>query len=212
MAKVTRAYEGNLELAPGQHKHIIWLGDFNRHHPRWDKPSDTRLFTQEALTSAEKLIGLVANAGLDLALPPQKPTHKHNVTKKWTRLDQVFISDHSLDALTACDTVQDSPGICTDHIPILTELNMPLSRALTKTIENFREVDWDKFRAELRTQLNFLGNPRRIDDQQRLDTECSGITDAIQNVIAVQVPKSEISPKSKRWWSKELTSRKFKAT
>ena len=205
MAKVTRAYEGNSEQNPGQRKHIIWLGDFNRHHPRWDKPTDTRLFTREALINAEKLINLVANAGLDFALPPQKPTHRHNVTKKWTRLDQVFISDHSIDALTTCDTVRKSPGICTDHLPILTELNMPLTRAPIKSIENFREVDWDKFRIELRAQLNPLGNPRTIEDQQGLDAECSGVTDAIQNTIAAKVPKSEISPKSKRWWSKELT-------
>jgi hypothetical protein len=25
--------------------HILWVGDFNRHHPAWDNPEDTRLFT-----------------------------------------------------------------------------------------------------------------------------------------------------------------------
>jgi hypothetical protein len=28
-----------------QDHHLIWLGDFNRHHPYWDKPKDNRLFT-----------------------------------------------------------------------------------------------------------------------------------------------------------------------
>jgi hypothetical protein len=27
-----------------QDHHLIWLGDFNRHHPYWDKPEDNRLF------------------------------------------------------------------------------------------------------------------------------------------------------------------------
>ena len=25
--------------------HVIWVGDFNRHHPAWDRPEDARLFT-----------------------------------------------------------------------------------------------------------------------------------------------------------------------
>jgi hypothetical protein len=47
----------------------IWLGDFNRHHPHWDDPNDTRLFTQAAIRDAEVLISAVAELGLDLALP-----------------------------------------------------------------------------------------------------------------------------------------------
>ena len=61
--------------------HIIWLRDFNRHHLLWDSPEDTRLFTNEATEAAEKLIAMVADAGLDLALPSGLPTHEHNVTK-----------------------------------------------------------------------------------------------------------------------------------
>lgn len=207
LARVSKAYEGVSRFNERhQQKHIIWLGDFNRHHPHWDDPSDIRLFTREATRSAEILINLIAEAGLDLALPPQKSTHRHNVTKKWTRLDQVFLSDHSVDALISCDTVRKSPGICTDHLPILTELNMSVAHTPAKTIENFREVDWDKFRAELRTQLSLLGRPRPIEDQASLDEACQKVTEAIQGTITVQVPTSEISPKAKRWWTKELTA------
>jgi hypothetical protein len=46
---------------------------------------------------AETLIEAVAEVGLDLALPSVIAAHQHNVTKRWTRLDHVFISDHSLD-------------------------------------------------------------------------------------------------------------------
>ena len=82
--------------------HVLWVGDFNRHHPYWDNPSDTRLFTSKALNNAKILIKAVADAGLELALSSGLPTHVHNVTKKWTRLDQVFLSDHSTDLLTMC--------------------------------------------------------------------------------------------------------------
>jgi retrotransposon-encoded endonuclease len=62
--------------------HILWLGDFNQHHPHWDDPNDTWLFTKEALKAAETLIEVVVALGLDLALPSRLPTHLHNVTKK----------------------------------------------------------------------------------------------------------------------------------
>jgi hypothetical protein len=92
-------------------KPILWLGDFNRHHPHWDDPADTRLFTRSAIHNAEILITAVAELGLDLVLPPGIPTHLHNVTKKWTRLDQVFISEDHLDAIITCEALSNSPGI-----------------------------------------------------------------------------------------------------
>jgi len=70
--------------------HCLWLGDFNRHHPHWDSPEDTRLFTNEAISAAEVLIDAVAEAGLEMTLPSGTPTHCHLATKKWSRLDQVF--------------------------------------------------------------------------------------------------------------------------
>jgi hypothetical protein len=94
--------------------HIIWLSDFNRHHPHWDDPNDTRLFTGEAVKDAEVLIEVVAEVGLDLALLSSIPMHLHNVTKKWSRLDQVFLSDHSENLLIACNTETEHRGINTD--------------------------------------------------------------------------------------------------
>jgi exonuclease III len=98
--------------------HISWLGNFNRHHPHWDDPSDTRLFTSEAIKDAEVLIEALAEVGLELALPSGTLTHYHNVTKRWSRLDHVFISEHSENLLIACDTQLEQRGINTDHLPI----------------------------------------------------------------------------------------------
>jgi len=106
-----------LERVETEEAHIIWLRDFNRHHPYWDSPEDIRLFTTDAMAAAEKLIEAVADTRLELALPCSIPTHKHNVTKQWSRLDQVFISDHSSTILTLCDTCAASiPTIC-QYIP-----------------------------------------------------------------------------------------------
>ena len=185
--------------------HILWVGDFNRHHPYWDDPGDTRLFTPNATEAAEKLIEAVADIGLDLALPSGIPTHRHNVTKLWSRLDQVFISDHSESLLITCDTLPDQRGINTDHLPILTELNLRANVVAEGEIPNFRNVDWEDFRKELSAQLNKFPPPTPIDNQRQLDFGCDSLTKAIQRTIAIQVPVTNLSPKSKRWWTKELT-------
>lgn len=189
----------------GRKDTIIWLGDFNRHHPPWDDPSDTRLFTRTALNDAEILISTIAEAGLDLALPPGIPTHLHNVTKRWTRLDHVFISKDALDAVITCDTLPDTPGINTDHLPILTTLDLTLARAPTSHPKNFCNVDWEEFKKRLETKLELLDPPTRILTQGELDKACRELTEAIQDVIKSEVPVSEPGIKAKRWWTKELT-------
>lgn len=97
--------------------HTLWVGDFNRHHLHWDNSNDARLFTTDALNTADTLIETVAALGLDLALPSGIPTHYHNVTKKWSRLNQVFISDHSTEMIESCDTETHFRSIKTDHLP-----------------------------------------------------------------------------------------------
>ena len=182
----------------------IWLGDFNRHHPHWDDPTDTRLFTRAATGDAEILISAVAGAGLDLALPPGIPTHVHNVSKRWSRLDQVFISEDDLDSVITCDVLTDSPGINTDHLPILTTLDLSIPRAPSTPPKNFRNVDWEIFEKELTSELDRLPPPTCIHTQGELNNACLKLTEAIQKVINEKVPAKALGIKAKLWWSKEL--------
>ena len=184
---------------------VLWLGDFNRHHPLWDDPNDDRLFTPEAMDAAEVLIEAIADIGLELTLPSGIPTHQHNVTKGWSRLDQVFLLEHSENMLISCDTRTDLQGILTDHLPIVTILDLLMEPSAESPYPNFREVDWDEFRTSLENQLLNLLPPERILNQNQLDSSCEMLTSAIQNVIQEQVSITVITPKSKRWWTKELT-------
>ena len=106
--------------------HTMWVGDFNQHHPHWDDPNDMRLFTAGALKDAESLIETLATLGLEMALPNGIPTHLHNITKRWLRLDQVFISDHSTELIKVCDTETHFRSINTDHLPIVMQLNLKI--------------------------------------------------------------------------------------
>lgn len=154
----TRSLPNNPPLGRRENSNAtLWLGDFNRHHPHWDNPADTRLFTRTALDNAEALISVIAGLGLDLALPPGIPTHLHNVSKKWTRLDHVFISEEHLETIITCDTMPNNPGINTDHLPILTTLDLNLTRVQPNPPRNFRDVDWEDFEKELARKLDELG-------------------------------------------------------
>lgn len=86
---------------------------------------------------ADELIDGVASAGLELALPKGMPTHLHNVTKKWTRLDQVFISDHLLKLIESCETVTKFRNVKTDHLSITTVLNLSIMKQQPKLFHNF---------------------------------------------------------------------------
>ena len=191
--------------------HYIWLGDFNRHHPYWDNPKDTRLFTKEATTAAEILIEAVAGVGLEMALPSGTPTHQHNVTKKWSRIDQVFISDHSTDMLITCDMLPEHRGIRTDHLPILTKLNLDAASETPMAHRNFRAVDWERFQKALDRNLTRLSPPSLINTQTQLDAACANITSALQDTIKAEVPVTTICAKSKRWWTKELSTMRKEA-
>ena len=128
---------------------------------------------------AEKLIDAVTDVGLDLALPSRLPTHKHSITKWWTRLDQVFLSTHSVKTLIFCDTLPEERGVNTDHLPVLTELRLEVTITIAEPILNFQDVNWEEFRAELRKQLDKTPNPTHISNQAQLDTQCEKLMKAL---------------------------------
>ena len=73
-----------LNIGLGANNHILWCGDFNKHHPLWDDKADEHLFTPQALREAAILIGLLADEGLEMALLKGVPTLKHMVTKLYS--------------------------------------------------------------------------------------------------------------------------------
>ena len=202
-----RNYKEILGSAETQSKHhLMWVGDFNRHHPCWDLPDNNSLFTKEATARAEILIQLIVEIGLDLALPAGTPTHEHNITKRWSRLDQVFVTEHTLDVLMQCKALLMEQGLNMDHFPVISNLDINIDITPKKAISNFRDVDWKEFRKVLGGKINKWGVPNFIRSQAMLDRECDKLTTALQETIGEVVPEVILGPQAKRWWTKELTN------
>jgi hypothetical protein len=67
----------------------------------------------------------------------------------------------------------------TDHLPILTELDLSATPAAGKAMHNFREVEWDKFNKVLDKHLTREHTPENIINQQQLDDCCNKLIEAI---------------------------------
>ena len=71
-------------LRPKECDHMIWLGNFNRHHPLWDEEHNNHLFTNMVLNSAQKVLTLLADYSISQVLPKDIPTLQSSSTGNWT--------------------------------------------------------------------------------------------------------------------------------
>ena len=85
--------------------HILWMGDFNRHHPMWDESCNAHLFTRSNLDKAQLLIDAAAKLGLRMVLPKDLPTLCALATGNYIRPDNMFTSDTLADVIVSCTTV-----------------------------------------------------------------------------------------------------------
>jgi ribonuclease HI len=192
-------------LRPTADDHMIWTGDFNRHHPLWDEDRNTQLFTNTYLNAAQPLLDLIADYGMIMMLPKGLPTLQSSSSKNWTRPDNVFCTDHTGESFISCTTNPALRGPATDHVPILSILEFVVPRATVETKHNFRETDWEEFQEKLDLELAKIPPAQPLVDIDEFQTAARNLTITIQNIIEQVVPKSKPNPHSKRWWTKDLT-------
>lgn len=118
----------------------LLLGDFNRHHPMWDEERNLHLFTNPNLNEAQLLIDLVADYNLVMTLPARLPTLQSLTTGNYTRVDNVFISADIAQIVDSCTTMPELRPAKTDHMPIITELDLAVERVCSRKRWNFRRA------------------------------------------------------------------------
>lgn len=90
-------------IAEGNDTHMIWAGEFNRHHLLWDNDKDIHLFTRQALRNTEGLIELMADHGMEMSLPKGIPTLQHMRSKRYSRPDNVLCTATLQPFITRCE-------------------------------------------------------------------------------------------------------------
>ena len=187
----------------------VWLGDFNRHNPWWEDPSNSRLFTNRNLDEAQILIDLLSDYNMDLALPQYTPTIVNSRGGN-TRPDNIFISQDISDWIVKCEVLTDRPPRA-DHFPIVTHLDFPILRPIKVQAWNFRATDWDLFRRELANALATNPPVEQLHDVTQIDSALQSLETAVLDTMGKVVPKSNPTPYSKRWWTKELDVARIKS-
>ena len=195
-------------MVTGIETHMIWAGDFNRHHPLWDDDRDTHLFTRQALRNAEGIIELLAEFDMVMALPKGLPTLQHMRTKKYSRPDNVFCNSALQPYVLICEVNSQHRPTSTDHFPITTQLDLPQSRIHSDPSCNFRTADWDDFKNALGERLDLLPKPGPVENIEQLTIMGDCLTQAIQETIKDKITRSKPRPDAKRWWSDDLNKQR----
>ena len=188
--------------------HLIWAGDFNRHHPLWDEETDDRLFTTRALEDAGRLIEAIADLNLKMALPKGQPTLEHMVTKRYSRPDNVWCTEELFDLIIRCEVDPSLRPPATDHFPIAMYIDLPQERSTPKVSYNFRAADWEDFQENLVIRLQEIPPPQQITTEQQFQEAAEGLTAVIQDTIRTRIPENKPCPFSKRWWNNDLSRKK----
>jgi len=53
--------------------HVLWCGDFNRHHPLWDEDCNSHLFTAGAIREAEGFCPVISDHDMVMAFAERRP-------------------------------------------------------------------------------------------------------------------------------------------
>ena len=193
-------------LRPRDDDHLLWLGDFNRHHPLWDEDRNNHLFTPAALASSQKILDILADYGLTQLLPKDIPTLQSTSSRNWTRPDNVFATEHTCLSLISCNTNPEGRGPNTDHVPIITVLDMSTLESSNTPSWNYRAVDWQQFNATLNKELQKIDPPRVIATKEDFQRVAKQFDETLRRTVELAVPRTRPHPHQKRWWTKELTT------
>ena len=154
--------------------------------------------------AAQPLIDLLEDYDMIMLLPKNIPMLQSMATKNWTRVDNVFATQGTEHLVVVCDTDPRLWGPGTDHMLILTTLDLEVPAVAAENRKNFRSTDWSKFRETLAEQLATIPDPCTLLDEVQVQRAVDDLTVALQAAIELTVPMSKPSPHSRHWWNEDL--------
>lgn len=188
LPRLVKAIEENPEDT-----HMV-VGDFNLHHPYWGGP---RCFSRHA--AADHLIDVATQATLDLLTPPGTITREMNQQK--TTIDLAFGQDWVVNRLLRCSVRADiHQG--SDHLPIVTELQLRTTSTPAVKRRLWKEMDSDLLR---KTLAAILPAERPLDTREEIEKYAADIQAAIQKAVDTAVPWARPSGYAKDFWTPQCT-------
>lgn len=183
----------------------IWVGDFNRHHPMWDHPSNGHLFMRANLEAAEEMITILNRHRMVMALRPGVPTLEAMSTKNLTRPDNVFAMHTLAEHVIRCEVMRSDTPPGTDHFPVLTVLDLTPEVSTEGRGRNFRRVNWEEFEEELGKQLEGVA-VGRIESKEEMEQRLGEVMEALRRTVEAKVLERWETMYAKRWWTEELSA------
>ena len=138
------------------------------------------------------------------------PTLQHMVTKKYSRPDNIFVTNGLTELITKCDVAPDLHPQSTDHFPILTILQLHQSKMSDQPLPNFKMTDWTAYKTKLQNKINKLRIPQQLRNSEQIRSTLDALTQTIQETTQETVPQLKPRPDYKRWWNKDLSIMKKK--
>ena len=120
----------------------------------------------------------------------------------------VFVFVCSRRRLTSASTYPKWRPQKTDHMPIISELDIEPERITYVGKYNYKLTDWEEFRKTLEENLEEAGDTKEITSEAQFVGKIASMEGAIKATIHKHVPLTKLSPYTKRWWSKELDGMK----
>ncbi|KAG5721646.1 hypothetical protein E4T56_gene14635 [Termitomyces sp. T112] len=153
----------------------------------------------------QPLLDMLTAYDMELALPPGIPTLQ-TASDRWTRPDNIWRSHTDVDPIISCDVV---PSLCptrADHLPIVTEVELPVQRTSSPPSKDFHSVDWTAFNEALTECLSTCSPALPILTEEAFDTKVRDLTLIIQEIMNIDdiVPIRKPCPHTKRWWNGSL--------
>lgn len=128
------------------------------------------------------------------ALLKDIPTLQSSSTGNWTRPDNMFCTDHSEEILISCMTDPGQRGPKTDHVPILSELDLTVPLAPNAKTRNYREVDWEEFKDYLNEALVRLPPLAPIILEQEFQCMAKNIDLTLHDTVEKHILKTKPCP------------------
>ena len=128
-----------------------------------------------------------------LVLPKGIPTFQ-TAAGNWTRPDNVWHSNTPDDPILRCDIVPAIRPPLADHMPIITNINLPFPRAAETHALDFRQANWIKVNEDLAQRLEAGHPPSRINSKDNFISKVNKFVQVIKNILGDHLKERRPSP------------------